>query len=87
MYIVGINYSTNSNGQKVSTIYVTEPFEPYYTNVEAGRSCIGEKTESIYVGDYDCSNLEIGMEIEIFYDKAISTKKGTYQPIKKIDII
>ena len=64
MYITGINYSTNSNGQKVTTLQVTEPFEPYYTNTESGRGCVGEKAESIYVGDYDCSKLEVGMEIE-----------------------
>lgn len=87
MTIVGMNYSTNSNGQKVITLYVTAPFEAYYSNIEAGRGFVGEKTDKIYVGTYDCSNLEIGMDIEIYYDKAVNTKNGTYQPIKKIEVM
>ena len=43
--------------------------------------------ERIYVGAYDCSKIKVGMLIDISYDKAITTSKGTYQPIKRIDII
>lgn len=87
MQIVGMNYTINANGEKNFTIQGKTPYEPYYKNVEAGRNCIGERVESIYVGSYDCSNLKVGMEVEILYDKAIKTSKGMFQPIKRIDII
>lgn len=46
-----------------------------------------EKAEAIYVGSYDISDLEIGMEIEIYYDKAVVTAKGTFQTVKKILVL
>lgn len=87
MRIMGMNYSTNANGEKCFTIQGAFPYDPYYKNAEAGRNCIGERVESVYVGSYDCSNLKVGMEIEILYDKAIRTAKGMFQPIRRIDII
>ena len=87
MQVLGISYNTNTNGDKISTIFVATEFEPYYKNPEAGRNCQGVRTESIYVGDFDVSDIKVGMEIEISYDKAIQTKHGLYQPIKRIDII
>lgn len=87
MTVVGINRAVNANGVINTTLHVTEDFDGYYTNTEAGRSCEGKKVSSIYVGTYDCSKIKIGMEIDISYEKAITTAKGTYQPIKRIDII
>lgn len=87
MKILGMNYSMNANGQKTTTLQVAEEFNAYYTNVEAGRGCVGMKVESVYVGDYDCSALKVGMDIDILYDKAITTAKGTFQQIKRIDIV
>lgn len=87
MTIIGMNYSTNSNGEINTTLHVTEDFDSYYQNPEAGRGCVGLKAETIYVGTYDVSNLKVGMNIEIAYEKAIPTKSGIYQPIKKIDIV
>lgn len=87
MYIVGMNFSTNADRKRVTTLHVSEPFNEYYSNSEAGRGCIGEKVDKVFVGEYDCSKLELGMEIDIFYDKAVSTRNGTYQPIKRIDIL
>ena len=87
LHIIGMCYSTNSNGSKMTTIHVSEDFNSYYTNAEAGRSCVGKKVDSIYAGDYDCSALKVGMDIEILYDKAITTAKGTFQPIKRIEIV
>lgn len=87
MQVLGISYNTNTNGDTISTLYVSSEFEPYYQNPEAGRNCQGVRTESIYVGDFDVSDIKVGMEIEISYDKAIQTKHGLYQPIKRIDII
>ncbi len=87
MKLVGISYTVNSSGENLSTLYVETDFEPYYQNPEAGRNCVGVKTESVYVGNFDVSDLNVGMEIEISYDKAIQTKHGIYQPIKRIDII
>lgn len=87
MIIVGISYTTNTNGVRATTLYVSDDFNAYYTNAEAGRGCMGKKVDTIYVGNYDCSNLKLGMNIDISYDKAVTGAKGTFQPIKRIDII
>lgn len=87
MVLVGMHYSTNHNGVKNTTIHVVDEFGAYYTNVESGRGCIGQKVDTIYVGDYDCSSLAIGTEIDISYDKAIKTQNGIFQPIKQIRVI
>ena len=68
MKIVGINFTT-TNGIKKYTLHITDAFEPYYMNAESGRGCVGEKVESIYVGEQDCSQLKIGDEIENDYEK------------------
>lgn len=86
MKIVGINFTT-TNGIKKYTLHITDAFEPYYMNAESGRGCVGEKVESIYVGEQDCSQLKIGDEIEIIYGKAITIKGHIYQPIKRSDIL
>ncbi len=86
MTIVGMNFSTNSNGERVTTLHVTTEFDSYYSDRENGRGCAGKKVESIYVGNYDCSELSLNQEIEVYYDKAIVTKKGAYQPVKYIEI-
>ena len=87
MHLVGLNYTTNAAGGKNTTLQVTEEYNQYYSDVEAGRGCAGVKVDSIYVGDMDCSGLKIGMDIDILYDKAITTAKGTFQPIKRIDVL
>ncbi len=83
MYVVGMNYSTNADGKRVTTLHVSEPFNEYYSNSEAGRGCMGERVESIFVGTYDVSNIEIGSQIVILYEKA----RGSYQPLHSIQII
>ncbi|MVX67021.1 hypothetical protein GKZ28_25550 [Clostridium chromiireducens] len=87
MTIIGMNFSTNSNGTKTTTLHVAEEFNAYYSNAEAGRGCVGKKVDSVYIGDYDCSVFKVGIEVEIYYDKAINTQKGTFQPIKHIEIV
>ena len=75
MKIIGISSTTNEAGEKSFTLYITEPFPT------------GNKVEVVYVGKYDCSNFKIGDEIDISYGKAVTTKTGTFQPVKKIEII
>lgn len=87
MTIVGISGTKNANGEMTSTLHVTDEFQSYYNDKESGRSCVGKRTESIYVGHYDISNLKVGMEIEVLYGKAISGRNGTYQPVARIDIL
>lgn len=87
MRIIGISSTEKEDGRVVSTLYVEQDFEDYFDNPDAGRTCSGRKTDSIYVGDYDCSGLEPGMFIDILYGKAINTAKGTYQPIRRIDVV
>lgn len=86
MKIVGIS-TTRKEDRVTTTLYVTCPFDSYYNSPENGRSCQGEKVDSIYVGEYDCKNLKLGTEIEVYYDKAISSKNGVYQQIKLIQPI
>lgn len=83
--IVGISVNESSD-KTATTLYVLSNFDSYFNNPESGRSCEGQKAESIYVGNYDCSDLELGQEIEVFYGKAITTAKGTFQPVALIRI-
>ena len=87
MTVVGINFAVNQHGERTSTLHVVDDFEAFYNNEETGRSCIGQKCETIYVGTYDVSNIKVGAMIDISYDRAITTKNGVFQPIKRIDVI
>lgn len=87
MTILGMNQSRNADGEWITTLQVADEYNAYYSNAEAGRKCVGQKVDSIYVGTYDVSALKVGMSIEILYDKAISTKNGVFQPIKRIETI
>ena len=87
MEIVGISSTTNTKDIRNTTLYVVKEFEDYYKSTDDSRECIGKKAEAIYVGSYDISDLEIGMEIEIYYDKAVVTAKGTFQTVKKILVL
>lgn len=87
MTVIGMHRSANSKGERVTTLHVSEEFEPYYTDRATGRSCEGKKVSTIYVGTYDCSSIEIGSEIEVYYNKAIVSSKGTFQTIKHIEVM
>lgn len=87
MMIIGISYYMNKNSERTYTLHVSEPFEAYFSSDDGSRGCVGQKTDSIFVGNYDCSTLKPGMEIDIFFDRAISTRSGSYQPVKRIDVI
>lgn len=85
--VIGIAKTINEKGVTNTTLDTCEEYPPYFSNAEAGRTCDGVMVERIYVGAYDCSKIKVGMFIDISYDKAITTSKGTYQPIKRIDIM
>ena len=85
--VLGIQYSKNSDGVTNTTLHVTDEFRGYFNNPAAGKHCVGKKVETIYVGSYDCSNIKVGSEIEVLYDKFVNTSKGGFQPIKRIDIL
>lgn len=87
MEIVGICWSVSATtGKKVYTLCVKESFSDYYADSTKGRGCTGMAVESIYVGGFDCSDLDVGDHIEILYGRAISGKDGkTFQPIKRIE--
>ena len=87
MTILGMNQSRNADGEWITTLQVADDYNAYYSNAEEGRKCVGQKVDSIYVGTYDVSALKVGMNIEILYDKAISTKKGVFQSVKRIDMV
>ena len=87
MQIIGIS-STTKNGKTNYTLEVADDFPHYFQNAEAGRYAVGKKSESIYVGSLDCSQLKVGMEIEIIYDRMCTLANGkTYQPIKRIEVL
>lgn len=85
--LVGMNFSKNAEGIVKTTLQLNEDYSSYYSDKDAGRGCIGQKANSVYVGDYDCSALKIGMEIEIYYGETITTAKGSFAPIKKIEVV
>ena len=88
MTVVGMNVTVNSNGEKTTTLHVIEEFEGYYNNPQNGRTCTGKKAGTVYVGTYDCSSIKVGSEVDIYYDKAVSTSKGTlFQSVKKIEVL
>lgn len=88
MEIIGIQSNINSNGETVTTLHCLQDFEPYYVDPKAGRNAIGQKSISVYVGNYDCSDLKLGMSIEIFYGQPMTGKGGkAYAPIKLIQVL
>lgn len=87
MKIIGIVKSVNKNGEAVFTLHCTDAFAPYENDAEKGKSAVGVKTQSVYAGTYDCSKIKLGSEIEIYYDRAITTTSGTFQTIKKIEVV
>lgn len=87
MVIVGINSTRNEDGRTSTTLQVLDAYPDYYNNPDKGRTCVGQKVESVYVGQYDCTGLKVGMEVEVLYDKAVSTKTGVYQLVRRIEII
>ena len=74
-----------NNGK--STIYVSQEPDAYYTNTAEGRTFQGRLVKTIYLGDFDVTGLKVGAEIEVYYGEPMSTKSGTYAPIKKIEIL
>lgn len=87
MMLVGMHSTRNEDGRTSTTLQVVDAYPDYYNNPDKGRSCVGQKVDSVYVGQYDCTGLKVGMEIEVLYDKAVNTKNGVYQPIKRIEVI
>lgn len=85
--IMGISITESTNGRVSSTLHLASDFSEFQDNPEEGRSCIGKKAETVYCGGYDCSALKVGMEVEVYYDKAISTPRGSFQPIKRIEVL
>ena len=87
MKLIGISYSTNASGQRAYTLSLAYEYPKYHHDVDAGRGCLGLKVESIYVGDYDCSGLKVGSIIDLAFNRAITTQKGTFQTVKRIEVV
>ena len=85
--LIGKSWSETKSGKIGFTLYLEEDFSAYYKDPTNGRGCVGKSCSSIYVADYDCSTLEVGAEIEIYYDRAVTTTKGVYQSIKSIEVV
>lgn len=87
MKVLGFHYSTTPEGRKNTTLHLADEFPDYFKKSENGRGCAGMRVETVYVGAYDCTSIKVGSEIEIFYDRAMQTKSGSFSPIKKIEMI
>ncbi|MBP1561762.1 MAG: hypothetical protein J6C96_11075 [Oscillospiraceae bacterium] len=92
MRVAGIQYtpiksSDNSKNEFNYTLHVMDKFPEYLTNSDSGRGCSGMMVSTVYAGNYDCKDIKPGMEIEIYFDKAVSTSKGVFQTVKKIEIV
>jgi len=88
LILLGLHFTTN-DGQRRTTLHVKYDFKSFYNNLQNGRGCIGERVEEIYIGDYDISglDLEVGSEIEVYFDKGVQTSKGIFQPVKKVELL
>lgn len=87
MTVLGMSHTINAKGETTTTLHVSDEFSQFHADIKAGRSCVGKRVETIYAGTYNCTALKVGMEIEVMYDKAITTAKGVFQPVKHIDIL
>lgn len=87
MEIMGINSTRTEDGKVNTTLQVSYAFPAYYNSPEKGRTCQGCKVESIFCGTYDCSALKVGMKIKVYYDRAVSSSKGTFQNVSLIQIV
>lgn len=85
--IVGIVQGKSKTGLPVYTLHTVSPFDDYFNSPENGRKCDGMKAESNYVGPYDCSNLKVGQEIEIYFDQAIVANGKPFQNVALINIV
>jgi len=83
--IVGI-LSNTKNGTTTSTLHLAE--EPSEFNNRDGRKALGKVVSTVYVGEYDCSSLRIGQEVEIFFSQAFKSNTGNvFQQVKLIQPI
>lgn len=85
--VIGKHFSKNAEGKNVTTLHLADDFDLFYSDSTKGRGCEGQKVESVYVGTVDVSKIKVGMDVEIIYDKAITTSKGTFSPIKRVGIL
>lgn len=86
--VIGI-LKNKKNAKVTTTLYTCTDFEDYYKTSE-DKSVLGRRCEVIYLGEYDVTelDLEVGSEIEIYFDKAITLPNGsTIQRIKRVEVI
>lgn len=84
--VVGIQLSVNKKGETTTTLHMLGEFPDYY-NVSEGKAAIGKMALSEYMGTIDCSHIEVGALVDVVYDKAVTTSKGTFQPVRRVDVI
>lgn len=83
--IIGI-LSNTKNGTTTSTLQIAEEPSDYHNR--DGRKAIGKVVSTVYVGDYDCSALRIGQEVDIFFSQAFKSNTGNvFQQVKLIQPI
>ncbi len=83
--IIGI-YSVKKDGVMRSTLFTETEFSDYQQNNDSAI-IKGNRVETIYVGNVDVSNLEVGDFVEVIYGRAVNTKNGIYQPVKAVRLV
>ena len=84
--VIGM-HTAKKNGKTTSTLHLAEEFSDYMKNASEGRTASGKQATSVYIGEYPTTDITIGAEIEILYDKAIVSNHGTFQPINRILVV
>ena len=87
MEIVGISILQIRTVNVISTVQLYIPMKSIITVLMAAEVVLEWERKQSMLAANDISDLEIGMEIEIFYDKAVVTAKGTFQTVKKIVVL
>lgn len=83
--IIGI-LSNTKNGATTSTLHLAE--DPSEFHNRDGRKALGKVVSTVYVGEYDCSALRVGQEVEIFFSQAFKSNTGNvFQQVKLIQPI
>lgn len=88
MLVLGKAIARKDGEESKTILYLSDSFPEYYSQSEKGRSCVGQYCESVYVGTYNCDKIDVGANIEILYDRAVTTKNGSvFQPIREIRVM
>lgn len=85
--VIGIQMNTTKDGRISTILHLMGAFPAYSNNTAAGRNAVGNAVEVVYVGTVDCAHVKVGSIVDVIYDKAITTRKGTFQSVKRVELV